>query len=332
MIEGMHDGEVKIKLPREIGNMVHLRFLSLRRSNIKSFPPFLGNLICLQTLDFFVRDDYMFIPNVICKMNKLRHLYLPWRYRARGKLQLSALGDLQTLNYVSSRYCDLNDLAKLGNLRKLRIRLSSSQSKNLEKILDAAGCVLNGIRSLRLVNHVGMKSGAEVSQIVARCSQIYKLKLWGPTLELPKEFHSYSNLTKLLLSDCALKDDQMAILEKLPNLKSLDLCDNVFEENTKVLVFSAGSFPRLQFLELYALKGITEWRVEEGAMPCLCKLIIDYCRELSTVPNGLRHLTTLKDLKIEHMPKPFCSKLEEGGEDFHEVQHIPSLILQIPRD
>ncbi|KAM5553232.1 hypothetical protein ABKV19_025455 [Rosa sericea] len=302
MIEGMNDGEVKIELPREIGNMVHLKFLSLRRSNIKSFPPFLGNLICLQTLDFCVADNDMFIPNVICKMNKLRHLYLPWSYRARG------------------------------NLRKLSIRLSSSQSKNLEKILDAAGCVLNGIRSLRLYNDVGMESGAEVSQIVARCGQIYKLKLFGPTLELPKEFHSYSNLTKLLLSPCALKDDQMAVLEKLPNLKSLDLWGNVFEENTKVLVFSAGSFPRLQFLTLVNLKGITEWRVEEGAMPCLCKLVIGNCSGLSTVPDGLRHLTTLKELKTEGMPKRFCSKLEEGGEDFHKVQHIPSLIIQHPID
>ncbi|KAM5553237.1 hypothetical protein ABKV19_025459 [Rosa sericea] len=331
MIEGMDDGRgVKIELPREIGNMVHLRFMSLRNSDIKSFPPFLGNLICLQTLDFRVSDINMFIPNVICKMNKLRHLYLPSSYRARGKLQLSTLGDLQTLNSVSIRYCALNDLAKLGNLRKLSIRLSSSPLKNLEKILDAAGCVLNGIRSLRLDNDVGMKSGAEVSQIVARCGQIYKLELRGPTLELPKEFHSYSNLTKLLLSRCALKDDQMALLEKLPNLKSLQLWRNVFEENIEVLVFSAGSFPRLQFLSLWNLEGITEWRVEEGAMPSLCKLVIDSCRELSRVPDGLRHLTTFKELKIERMPILFCSKLEEGGEDFHKVQHIPSLIIQNP--
>ncbi|PRQ36684.1 putative P-loop containing nucleoside triphosphate hydrolase, leucine-rich repeat domain, L [Rosa chinensis] len=330
-IEGMNDREVEIELPREIGNMVHLRFLSLRNSNIKSFPPFLGNLICLQTLDFHVRNDHMFIPNVICKMNKLRHLYLPYDYTARGKLQLSTLGDLQTLNSISSRRCDLNDLAKLGNLRKLKIQLSSSQSKNLEKILDAAGCVLNGIRSLRLDNEVGMESGAEVSQIVARCGQIYKLVLWGPTLELPKEFHSYSNLTNLLLCQCALKGDQMALLEKLPNLKSLDLSDNVFEKNTEVLVFSAGSFPRLQFLRLTDLE-IREWRVEEGAMPCLCKLAIVQCRELSTVPDGLRHLTTLKELDIVGMPKRFCSKLEEGGEDFHKVQHIPSLMFYFPRD
>ncbi|XP_061993883.1 putative disease resistance protein At1g50180 [Rosa rugosa] len=63
MIEGMNDGEVNIELPREIGSMVHLRFLSLRNSNIKSFPPFLGNLICLQTLDFRVTYNFMFIPN-----------------------------------------------------------------------------------------------------------------------------------------------------------------------------------------------------------------------------------------------------------------------------
>ncbi|KAM5553229.1 hypothetical protein ABKV19_025454 [Rosa sericea] len=331
-VEGLCGQNVIVEQPREIGNMVHLRFLSLRYGRVKSFPPFLGNLICLQTLDFRVLLYNMVIPNVICKMNKLRHLYLPLRYSARGKLQLPTLGDLQTLDTISSRYFDLNDLAKLGNLKELGITLSSSPSKNLEKILEAAGSVLNGIRSLCLVNDAGMEGGAEVSQIIARCGQIYKLKLYEPTLELPKELHSYSNLTKLRLYGCALKEDQMAVPEKLPNLKSHVLAYDVFEENTKVLVFSAGRFPRLQFLTLEFLEGITEWRAEEGAMPYLCKLYIKNCGELSTLPDGLRHLTTLKELKIGHMPKLFCSKLEEGGEDFHKVQHIPSLIIQHPID
>ncbi|KAK9931319.1 hypothetical protein M0R45_018597 [Rubus argutus] len=332
-IEGveLQEEEEDLELPSAIGNMVHLRFLSLRQSSIKSFPQFLGNLICLQTLDFRVQNDEIVIPNVIWKMNRLRHLYLPWRYRARGKLQLSTLGDLQTLDYVSSGCCDLNDVAKLRNLRKLRIRLESRPWKNLEKILEAAGSVLNGIRSLRLGNY--MESGAEevMQQIVARCGQIYKLTLLGSTLELPKEFHSYSNLTKLDLWKCHLKDDQMAKLEKLPNLKSLGLWAGSLGENTKLLVFSNGSFPRLQFLELFNLE-ITEWRVEEGAMPSLCRLEIKYCLGLSRVPDGVRHLTTLKELTISEMPREFCSKVEEGGEDFHKIQHVPSLVIRNPRD
>ncbi|KAK9931203.1 hypothetical protein M0R45_018490 [Rubus argutus] len=334
-IEGMKLQKGKgLVLPSAIGNMVHLRYLSLRDSAIKTFPRFVGNLICLQTLDFRVQNNYMFIPNVIWKMNRLRHLYLPWEYRASGKLQLYTLGDLQTLNSVSSGCCDLNDVAKLRNLRKLRIRLESRPWKNLEKILEAAGSVLNGIRSLWLWNNVRMESGAEevMQQIVARCGQIYTLTLYGPTLELPKEFHSYSNLTKLVLINCGLKDDQMAKLEKLPNLKSLGLWGDILGKNTKLLVFSNGSLPRLQFLKLVGLGGIREWRLEEGAMPSLCQLLIDNCRGLSRVPDGVRHLTTLKELTIEGMRREFCSKVEVGGEDFHKIQHVPSLVIRNPID
>ncbi|KAK9931205.1 hypothetical protein M0R45_018492 [Rubus argutus] len=291
-IEGVklqEEGEEELELPSAIGHMVHLRFLSLRNSKIKSFPPFLGNLIYLQTLDFRIQKDFgMAIPNVIWKMNRLRHLYLPRYYWASSKLRLLTLGDLQTLDSIRSGCCDLNDVIKLRNLRKLIISLMSRPWNNLEKILEGARSMLNGIRSLELWNFDGIDSDAKeaMQQIVARCGQIYKLTLRGPTLELPKEFHSYSNLTKLVLSKCHLKDDQMAKVEKLPNLKSLELLEGSLGENTKLLVFSNGSFPRLQFLELFGLERITEWRVEEGAMPSLCRLVILGCRGLSRVPDG----------------------------------------------
>ncbi|XP_050371937.1 putative disease resistance protein At1g50180 [Argentina anserina] len=328
-VEGMDSGEGAIALPSEIGNMIHLRYLSLRNSRVKFFPRFLGKLVCLQTLDFRVSNDVCILfSNVIRKMTGLRHLYLPFQYCVpMGKLQLSTLVNLQTLVGVSSEYSDLNDLCKLVNLRKLKIRWSSMTSKTLEKILEAARNVPNGIRSLELVSESGEKSvGRVMSQLIATCGQIYKLKLWGPIVELPKEFHSYSNLTKLRLSDCALKDDQIAELEKLPNLLNLALWGDVFEEDTsRVMVFTTGSFPRLQFLSLYFLCRITEWRVEEGAMPSLSKLVIYYCK-LSAVPDGLRHLTTLKELEISEMPESFYKKIEEGGEDFHKVQNISRII------
>ncbi|XP_021806963.1 putative disease resistance protein At1g50180 [Prunus avium] len=269
-VEGLD--KVELELPSEIGNMLHLRFLSVRHSQIKRFPPSLGNLVCLQTLDFRVSSLYddMVIPNVIMKMKQLRHLYLPWYYRVKGKLELSSLGHLQTLYNLSSEYCDLKDVGRLTNLRKLRIRVSSSL-QNLEEILKSTGSTLNRIRSLLVDNK--MNSGEEQAiQIVLSCRGIYKLKLEGPIAELPKELHNYTNLTKLELYRCGLKEDQMGILQKLPNLTTLCLQYQAFHENTKILVFSKGGFPSLQFLDVHNLAEITEWRVEEGAMPSLCRI------------------------------------------------------------
>ncbi|XP_021806961.1 putative disease resistance protein At1g50180 [Prunus avium] len=267
-VEGLY--KVEVELPSEIGNMVHLRFLSVKDSEIKRFPPSLGNLVCLQTLDFRVWNVDMVIPNVIMKMKQLRHLYLPKDYRAKGKLELSTLGHLQTLYNLSSEYCDLKDVGRLTNLRKLRISESSSL-QNLEEILN--------LQAARFGEEQAM-------QIVSSYRGIYKLALAGPIAELPKELRNYRNLTKLELWTCGLKEDQMGILKKLPYLTILKLIGAAFRVNTKMLVFSKGGFPSLQFLYVHDMNEITEWRVEEGAMRRLCRLKIEYCSGLTTLPEA----------------------------------------------
>ncbi|PQM38873.1 putative disease resistance protein [Prunus yedoensis var. nudiflora] len=334
-VEGLY--KVGVELPSEIGNMVHLRFLSLKDSYIKTFPPSLGNLVCLQTLDFRVWNIDMVIPNVVMKMKQLRHLYLPISYRANGNLQLSTLGHLQTLYYLSIEYCDLKDVGRLTNLRKLTIRGSSSlfftkkgssSLQNLEEILKSAGSTLNRIRSLIVfVNNIGEE---QAMQIVSSCRGIYKLTLDGPMTELPKDLHNYPNLTKLQLCRCDLKEDQMGILEKLPNLTILKLA-NALEEDTNILVFfSKGGFPSLEYLSFYYLPEITEWSIEEGAMPRLCRLEIEYCLGLTTVPDGLRYLTNLRELTIRKMCRELHYRIEEDGEDFYKIQHVPSLVIGEP--
>ncbi|ONI26820.1 hypothetical protein PRUPE_1G048000 [Prunus persica] len=321
----------RVELPSEIGNMVHLRFLSVRRSEIKTFPSSLGNLVCLQTLDFRVSSYIdMVIPNVIKKMKQLRHLYLPWNYRAKGKLELSTLGHLQTLHNLSSEYCDLKDVGRLTNLRKLKIRVLGSL-QNLEEILKSTSSTLNRIRSLIVKNDTN--SGEEQAmQIVSSCPGIYKLTLDGPIAELPKELHNYPNLTKLVLWSCGLKEDQMGILEKLPNLTNLKLFEKPFEENTKILVFSRGGFPSLEFLHVSRMDQITELRVEKGAMPRLCQLCIQFCSGLTTLPDGLRYLIYLKELTIRWMCRELHRRIEEDGEDFYKIQHVPCLLIGEPLD
>ncbi|PQQ18079.1 putative disease resistance protein [Prunus yedoensis var. nudiflora] len=322
-----------VELPSEIGNMVHLRFLSVKCSIINAFPSSLGNLICLQTLDFRVKND-LNIPNVIWKMKELRHLYLPMFYRASVELKLSTLGHLQTLDFLSSKYSDLKDVIGLTNIRKLNIRLSSSLG-NLEEILKSTGSMLNRIRSLFVDIDYARKSSYEeqIRQIVSICQCIYKLKLFGPTPELPKELCNYANLTKLELRSCGLKDDQMGILEKLPHLTTLRLQGrNTFEENTKIMVFSKGGFPCLEFLSVFNIPEVTKWRVEEGAMPSLFRLRIGFCSGLTTLPDGLRYLTNLRKLSIFGMPREFHSRIQEDGEDFSKIQHIPSLVIGEPYD
>ncbi|XP_059632251.1 probable disease resistance protein RXW24L [Cornus florida] len=113
------------KLPKAIGKLIHLRYLSLKElffkgcRGLESLPSSIGNLRCLQTLD--LRNNYrMRIPNVLWKIKSLTHLYLCERIKRKGKkMRLSGLGKLEILENFDSSSCDVKDLSNLKNLRKL---------------------------------------------------------------------------------------------------------------------------------------------------------------------------------------------------------------------
>ena len=94
------------------------------------------------------------------------------------------------------------------------------------------------------------------------------------------------------------------------------------------MVCSERGFPLLQSLLLSKMYYLEEWRVEEGAMPSLCRLEIEFCSQLKMVPDGLRFITTLQELEIKEMPKSFEDRLNEGGPDFDKVKHVRSLVFQ----
>ena len=159
-----------------------------------------------------------------------------------------------------------------------------------------------------------------------------------PLKKLP-EAHQFSpNLAKLTLSGTKLEEDPMETLEKLPNLKILcfrramdktsrNMSVGRASFNGKNMVCSERGFPLLQSLLLSSLYHLKEWRVEEGAMPSLCRLKIEFCCGLKMVPDGLRFITTLQELEIKRMPKSFTDRLNEGGPDFDKVKHVRSLIF-----
>ncbi|PQM38870.1 putative disease resistance protein [Prunus yedoensis var. nudiflora] len=107
---------------------------------------------------------------------------------------------------------------------------------------------------------------------------------------------------------------------------------DAFHKSTKILIFSKGGFPSLKFLDVIGMDEITKWRVEEGAMPHLSRLKIEYCGGLTTLPNGLRYLTNLRELTIRRMPRELHHRIEEDGEDFYKIRHVPSLVIGEPDD
>ena len=300
------------KLPKDIGCLIHLRYLSLIGCCVCNVPSSIGNLRCLETLDLQInfypssnRETLLGkmslylskprVPNVFKYMKQLKHLYLPRDYRVCGKLELGNLYYLQTLENVQPKTIQIPTGFKFNCLRHLVVETSEWAQDDALHIL------------------------------VSICPKIYMLDLRGIIKKFPKAHQFSPNIAELCLARTSIEEDPMAILEKLPNLKKLDLIQKVFLG--KNMVCSEGGFPRLQSLYLYGFYELEDLRLEEGAMPSLQLLHIANCMVLRMIPDGLRFITTLKELKIRRMPKSFKDRLDKGGPDFDKVQHVPSLVF-----
>ncbi|XP_021822785.1 putative disease resistance protein At1g50180 isoform X2 [Prunus avium] len=311
----------ELKLPDEVGNLMHLRFLSLKDSMIKAVPSSIANLVCLHTMDLRSRYGYIKIPNrnVFSKMEKLRHIYLPKHHSAREKRLLFATEavNLHTVVNIGIQGSDLDDFIKLTNIRKLGV-ITFDEG---EKKLKGTNIIFKHLQSLSVDSR--FEDLAIPWNRVLSCPNIHKLRLRGHITELPEDLLCLKNLTKLKLINFGdLKDDHIKVLEKLPSLRMLFAWSGNFPAH---LVCSEGGFPFLEFLSLYSLE-FKEWKVEKGAMPSLCRLHIEFCT-LEAVPDGLQYITTLKELTIGAMLPEFFSRLGEGGEDFYKIQHVQSVII-----
>lgn len=314
-LEGLHGQGGK--LPKEIGYLIHLRFLSLRNTDIDELPPTIGNLRCLQTLDLLTWNSTVQIPNVISKMQRLRHLYLPESCGdGTEKWLLTNLRNLQALVNFPSDKCDVRDLTKLTHLRKLAI-----VDPTFGDIFESPAVKFGRLESLFFV----CTEDTNVPQVAAGCPNLYKLHIEGPIIKLPEHHQLSSKLAKLKLQGSRLNADPMETLGKLPSLRFLELQMDSFMG--KELVCAKKSFPQLQSLVFGDLTNFEEWKLDKEAMPSLCRLQISSCTKLKMVPDGLRLVTTLQELEIRSMFQVFRSKLEKGGEDHYKVQHVPSLVF-----
>ena len=327
---GLTRGALPCQIPREIGKLIHLRYLGLKSAKIFNLPHSIGNLHNLHTLDLR-NNDGMRIPGAVSRLIRLRHLLLPYGYTLsswrRSHFRMDKLTNIETLKYIECKALIKNDaLLKLTNLRHLAINVESED--NVKAVLESPAVASGRLRSLA----VSMPFDAAFPSLesLSHCHLLSKLVLKG---KIQNDFHSCHilqfippGLDKLVLTRSEIKQDGMFVLEKLPNLRFLQLGDLSYDD-PKMVCFSQG-FPKLETLKLIGLHELQEWQIEKGTMPSLKRLDIYRIPKLMMIPEGLKFISSLRELNVR-MNSSFVDRLriEDGteGEDFYKVRHIPSI-------
>lgn len=329
------------KLPRGvIKRLVHLRYLRLEFCNLKELSSSICDLRYLQILNLKrIYNSPVIIPHVLWKMEQLTHLLLPVHIgiKREKKLRLDGLRKLEILTSISTSVCNVKDVAKLSNLRHIELEINGRFEDVVwfENYLNMAITTSHHIRSVNLYcrNYdIHGEEGLSLLRLVFGCPirlywSLTKCKL--PELSFDPQNCYLVNLTHIWISDSIFEGDLIKILKKLPNLQSLALCKIFLPK--KQMECSAADFPQLKVLKLQGLSNLEVWRMDQGAMPNLSRLVIRACGMLRMLPDQLRYLTTLRSLCIQDMPEEFGARVRVvngvEGADFDKVRHVLSVII-----
>lgn len=311
-------------LPKDIEKLVWLRYLSFKRCFLEELPSSIGKLSSLQILDLRVRSWIkMRVPNVLRKLKNLMHLFLPQCLCTLdgNKLQLDGLTLLETLANFNTVVCNVEDLLKLTQLRYLATTVEGSL-EDLEGIIKrmhmTSNHILHSSLDIRNFDCYTEESQASFNQLL-KCRSLFILHMQGKIVQIPPYQEISYCLMEIILDGSELEEDPMPILENLPSLRVLVLCNDAFLGENMVCL--ASGFSELKRLELSNLQFLKKWEIKGPAMPKLHTLTIEMCKELDMVPKGLKFVTTLRELKIIGMPQSFEDRLHQGGEDLHKVRH-----------
>ncbi|KAK9928153.1 hypothetical protein M0R45_025299 [Rubus argutus] len=318
--------------PREVVKLLLLKYLSLRHTKVKEIPSSIKKLQNLETLDL-KHSHVVELPAEILNLKQLRHL-LVYRYEVESHAGfndrkgvkipagISGLQSLQKLCFIEANLDNgalmaelrrMNQLRRLG-IYKLRKEDGVTLCSSIEKMTNLRSFSVSSVQKDKII---------DLSHISHAPPFLQRLYLTGRLENLPHWISSLQNLVRLFLKWSRLKEDPLVHLQGLPNLVHLELlqvCDG------ESLHFEAGGFPSLKILGIDKLDELQLVTIEEGAMPCLEKLIIQRCKLLKQVPSGIEHLTNLKLLEFFDMPDELIMPLHpDGGEDHWKVAHVPAV-------
>ncbi|GMN54328.1 hypothetical protein TIFTF001_023445 [Ficus carica] len=315
-------------LPENIGNLFHLRYLSVRGTRVQFLPKSIGKLENLETLDLKQTPIYE-LPVEIIRLRKLRHLLAyhmtaEWNNLNLGSQRgvkifkgIGGLKCLQKLYFVEANVVGVDVFKELGELIELRklgiTKLRSEDGRRLCSCIQK----MEHLESLDVAS-INEDEFLDLEFMSDPPKFLRSLYLKGHLKKLPEWIPKLQNIVRIEFFLSKLGDDPLRDLQHLPNLLELLLLNDAYIGEK--LHFEEGGFPKLKLLQLHYLTKLKSLVIEDGALCNLEELCIGPCPQLMEVPSGFQHLRNLKLVRFLGMPTHFMF-----FENFQCLQTVPEV-------
>ncbi|XP_045788308.1 disease resistance protein RPP13-like [Trifolium pratense] len=313
------------KIPSNLGNFIHLRYLRIGPEGICSVPDSICNLQNLQTLCFERSSLFYFdgnpisFPYGIKKLKHLTHVYSNRRIVLRGsssKLDGEVMWRLQTIGFIAldKKTTYLIEKGSFPKLRTIRVQIFKVDVPTmllcLQKLMH-----LNELEIKFAVFLVRIDRNLE--EVLQSLKHLTHLSILNITY-LPNLVTHVTmfppNITKLaLVCIDRLNDDGMKVIGSLAKLQIFILSGS-FDGNFDLapcfdLNFAQDGFPQLQEFQMADFL-IRNWKLANGSMSRLQILTVDNCPVLDSLPSELWSLTTLRKVCVRKPSDAMAAMLQ----------------------
>uniref|UniRef100_A0A803LZW1 TF-B3 domain-containing protein n=1 Tax=Chenopodium quinoa TaxID=63459 RepID=A0A803LZW1_CHEQI len=332
-------------LPETIGRLRKLQTLKLQNCpHLVTLPKTTTKLESLVHLDL---GTLCYLNSICPRIGALTRLRTLSEFPVGTESECS-LAELKNLKYLQGSFC-LSRLQNVSNLEE--VKEANLRAKPSLLRLELRWCP-RAEKDIKIDDQV-----IEYLEPQAMLTNLRVLYYGGSKFPSWIANPSFKNLMSITLSKCE-QCQYLPALGQLCSLESITLNGllgvriidlNFCGNSASTIAGSAdGAFPNLQNLTLTSMLNLESWRdMGELCFPSLRKLTIkdcpkladlcsltnilslqvlemSYCPLLSSLPRG-RLPASVEQLVIEDCPllKSSCSKLH--GQDWHKMEHIPSV-------